>query len=500
MEHELELKLRLPAEEAPRLVRQPAIRHALSGRPRTTRLLTVYYDTPDNMLARQGMALRVRHVGKRRLQTLKVALDGRDGEALQRHDEWTAPIRSDTPDLTRLGHPGLRDRLGRHAAAGRLREVFRTEFKRRTFPLATGGAHIELALDEGEIRAGPRGEEISEVELELKGGAPSAVFDLARRLVTALPMHVEHRTKAARGYALAEGRGPVPVVADALPLEAEWSVWRGFVAVARNCLRQLYANEVAVLAGSDAEAVHQLRVGVRRLRAAFSAFGRALPAAEVEALKPELRWLQQTLGPARDWDVFIAETLDPLRAATTAEGGLDALVAAALAARHEAYEQARATLRSQRYALFQIRLEQWLESEGAPQGDSTLGAFSVRALAKRDKKLLKGGERIATLSDARLHEVRILAKKARYNAEFFRSLYARKAAKRYVRALREVQDCLGALNDAAVAKGLVESLGVAERHALALMDGWFAARIAGGKGRIAGVWDEFRAAPRFWED
>ncbi len=500
MERELELKLRLPAEDAPRLARQPAIRHALAGQPRTTRLLTVYYDTPDNMLARQGMALRVRHVGKRRLQTLKVALDGHDGEALRRHDEWTAPIRSDTPDLTRLGHPGLRERLGRHAAAGRLREVFRTEFKRRIFPLATGGAHIEVSLDEGEIRAGARGEAISEVELELKDGAPGAVFDLARRLVGALPMHVEHRTKADRGYALAEGREPAPVVANALALEAEWSVWRGFVAVARNCLRQLYANEVAVLAGSDAEAVHQLRVGVRRLRAAFSAFGRALPAAEVDALKPELRWLQQTLGPARDWDVFIAETLGPLRAATAAQDGLGALVAAAEAARQEAYEQARATLRSQRYALFQIRLEQWLESEGALQGDATLGAFSARTLTKRDKKLLKGGKRVATLSDAHLHEVRILAKKARYNAEFFRSLYAKKTAKRYVRSLRDVQDCLGALNDAAVAKGLVESLGVAEPRALALMDGWFAARIADGKRRIAGMWDDFRSAPRFWDD
>ena len=306
MERELELKLTLPVKEAGRLARQPAVRDALAGTPRTTRLLTVYYDTPDRMLAREGMALRVRHVGKRRIQTLKIATPGGDGEALKSHDEWSAAIRGDTPDLTRLVHPRLRDRLGRLSQSDQLREVFRTEFKRRIFPLSVGPSQIEMAVDSGRIESGDRQEPLSEVELELKSGEPEAVFALANRLVEALPLHIEHRTKAHRGYALAAGRVPGAALAGPLALDPEATVWSGFVAVVRNCLEQLYANEVAVLAGAGADSVNQMRVSVRRLRAAFSAFGLALPQSEVDAHKGDLLLLQQTLGPARDWDVFIS--------------------------------------------------------------------------------------------------------------------------------------------------------------------------------------------------
>ncbi|MFN0043977.1 MAG: CHAD domain-containing protein [Alphaproteobacteria bacterium] len=500
MERELEMKLRLSDEAAARLARQPAVKHLLAGTPRTTRLLTVYYDTPDNFLALQGMALSVRHAGRRRIQTLKVAADGHDGEALQRHDEWSAPIQGDVPDLTRLGHPHLRDRLAREGCLGELREVFRAEIKRRIFPVTVGEARIELALDSGWIRAGDASEKISEVELELKAGAPSAIFDLASRLVAELPMHVEHRTKADRGYALAEGRRPQPVMAGTLELDAEWSAWRGFVVIVRNCLEQLYSNEVAILAGSEVEAVHQLRVAVRRMRAAFSAFGPVRPTGALAPFKAELRWLQQTLGPARDWDVFIIETLAPLRAEIGDHAGLAALASAAEMARQAAYAQVRATLGSRRYALFQIGLERWLDTDGAQSDAMKLSTFGKRALAKRDRKILDSGRKVGELPDEQLHDVRIAAKKARYNAEFFRSLFTRKATKRYIRALRDVQGCLGALNDAAVAKALLDAVDGADPGALSYVKGWFAARIVDGKRRIGDVWEEYRRAPRFWAD
>jgi inorganic triphosphatase YgiF len=401
--------------------------------------------------------------------------------------------------LARFVHPRLRDRLGRLSQSDQLREVFRTEFKRRIFPLSVGPSQIEMAVDSGRIESGDRQEPLSEVELELKSGEPEAVFALANRLVEALPLHIEHRTKAHRGYALAAGRVPGAALAGPLALDPEATVWSGFVAVVRNCLAQLYANEIAVLAGSGADSVHQMRVSVRRLRAAFSAFGRALPQSEVDAHKGDLRWLQQTLGPARDWDVFISETLKPLQSSVGAHEGLGAFARATAAARRRAYEEARATLRSQRYAQFQIRLEKWLGGEGVGVVDARLSDFAAQTLAKRDKKLRKAAKGIAGLSDTELHAVRIFAKKARYSAEFFRSLYARKAVRRYVRALREVQDCLGALNDAAVARTLIASLDAPDASTQALFDGWFAARVADGKRRIADAWGEFRRTPRHWE-
>ncbi|MFO0998424.1 MAG: CYTH and CHAD domain-containing protein [Alphaproteobacteria bacterium] len=498
MEQELELKLRLPAGHLRRLARQAIVRDSLTGRPRTERLKTVYFDTPDQRLAQQGMALRVRQIGRHRIQTLKVAQpNGTGGEAMQRHAEYSAPVRGHAPDLARLGEEGLPDAL-KDDGAGDLAEVFRTEVTRRVYPLSIDGSVIELAVDHGEIIAKGRQEPVSEVELELKSGDERSLFEVARRLAERLPLTIEHRTKADRGYALSVGRAPEPRFAGRIDLESDWTVRRGFVAVARNCLKQLYGNEIAVLAGDDAEAVHQLRVAVRRLRAAFTAFGPALTESAVSRFRSDLRWLQRELGPARDWDVFLKETLAPLRQELPSDQGLGALAARASAARVAAHEQARATLRSQRYALFQLRFEHWL-GEGESEGTSLLD-FARETLARRDRRLKKAAREIAGASHEQLHAIRIAAKKCRYTGEFFRSLFGRKATRKYLRRLRRFQDSLGSLNDAAVAKRLVAGLDIEDRAVEAILSGWFAARIASDIALSRALWEKVAATDRPWDD
>jgi inorganic triphosphatase YgiF len=499
VEQEVELKLRMPAGYLRRLARQPVIRDSVVGRPRTERLRTVYFDTPDQTLAQQGMALRVRQAGRHRIQTLKVDTNGNDGEAMQRHAEYSAPVRGDAPDLARLGEVGLPDGF-KDGAAVALAEVFRTEVTRRTYPLSINGSMIELAVDQGEIIAKDRQEPVSEVELELKSGDERSLFDLARQLAERLPLTIEHRTKADRGYALYVGRTPQPCVATAIRLRDDWTVWQGFVAVARNCLKQLYGNEIAVLAGDDPEAIHQLRVAVRRLRAAFTAFGPVLTDSQVTEFREDLRWLQRSLGPARDWDVFITETLVPLRAELPGDEGLGKLAAQASAARVEAHEGARATLRSQRYALFQLRFEHWLGRTDGEAPTTPLVEFARDALRRRGRKLRKSAREIQDASHEKLHAIRIAAKKCRYMGEFFRSLYGRKATRKYLRRLRAFQDSLGALNDAAVAKRLVAGLALEDRSVEAILAGWFAARIAASVERGRDLWDGVAAADRPWDD
>src|SRR5436190_12117323 len=61
--------------------------------------------------------------------------------------------------------------------------------------------------------------------------------------------------------------------------------------------------------------VHQMRVGLGRLRAAISVFKDLVQADDTEKIKTELKWLTEQLGPARDFDVLVADGVAPLRKA-----------------------------------------------------------------------------------------------------------------------------------------------------------------------------------------
>ena len=160
---------------------------------------------------------------------------------------------------------------------------------------------------------------------------------------------------------------------------------------------------------------------------------------------------------------------------------------------------AREALASLRHGLFQVRLERWLEKDAGDQGPG-LGEFAAKALAKRDRKLRRAGKSLNGSTPERLHDIRIAAKKARYAAEFFRDLFGGKSTRKYLRALRRIQDGLGAMNDANMARRLVNEVRPDDREISALLDGWFAARIVASRNDMDALWRKFERAPRYWED
>ncbi|MBT6119391.1 MAG: CYTH domain-containing protein, partial [Rhodospirillaceae bacterium] len=263
MEHEIELKLRVEPDAADRVLRTPALRGLREGRARAERLVSVYFDTENCALAARGLALRIRHSGRSRVQTVKGPLANGHGGSLQRHGEWTTEIAGDRPDLDRIAEPDLRKFLTRRKLKNGLEEVFRTEIHRRTVPLVFGETRAELAFDHGVIRSGEREEPVCEVELELLEGDPSHLYDIALMLAGELPLCVEHRTKSARGYRLFRGTQPVAIRAGGLDLAPAMTVRDAFFAIANGCLAQLRANEMLVLEGQDPEGIHQVRVSVR---------------------------------------------------------------------------------------------------------------------------------------------------------------------------------------------------------------------------------------------
>jgi inorganic triphosphatase YgiF len=514
MTHEIELKLSLPPAQASRLSRNPLLRSLARRRAVTRRLTSVYFDTPDLKLAAHGMALRVRQIGGKRLQTLKLPVDFDTG--LQIHREIEFEIDGDTPILSSIDDAPLQAFFTANAIAGQLAAVFVTEFDRRLWPLQMFDSEIDLALDQGVIRSGERSMPLSEAELELKSGRPERLYELALALHGTVPFTLESRTKSARGYALFSGTMAEPQRAAPVRLDAEMSGARAFVEIARNCASQLRANEEPARQGEDPEGIHQMRVAVRRLRALVGIFRDDLDGPVHAFLSAGLRWLQRQLGPARDWDVFIAGTVEPLHRHLATELAVETMRRDAHALRDDAYATAIAALSAPRYTELLLKLELWLDSgawaaplhAGLPPRplSGPVGDFAVEVLQKRHKRMRRYGGKRAELSESELHRLRLLCKKTRYAVEFFRELFPRKAVKRYHAALVEIQETLGSLNDAAVSRQLIAEL---ERRmaasvpaqtprAVGIVLGWQAACIDRDIGRFRAVWDRFHAAKPFW--
>jgi inorganic triphosphatase YgiF len=512
MSEELELKLRLLPEQVVRTKRSPLLR-SLSQRRATTRHLTsVYYDTKELALAAMGGSLRVRQIGARHLQTLKTPIDGPGG--IQAFREIEQPVASDKPDLSGLDDGTRETTLAGVGDAADLMPIFATEFDRTTWPVRLSESEIEVALDVGELRAEERRLPLAEIELELKAGSPARLFELALAIHRSMPVTLELDSKAARGYRLVNGQAPAPQRARLVPLSPEMTARRAFAAGVRSCIEQMRANEASAHLGEDPEGVHQLRVGLRRLRALVGAF-RPLMAGELHAyLSAELDWLQAQTGPARDWDVFIAETLERLSPHLPDDPAVAGMIRAAGLAREEGYALLRATLADPRYTELLLRLElslaeaSWAGTEPDGPLERPAAEMAGALLSKRHKKLRKLGGKRADLPEEDLHRLRIAGKKLRYVADIFRALYPYKATTRFIDALARVQDQLGSLNDALVGQSLLPAL---ERHiadrdgielarrAVSLVRGWQAARIDQDLAVFRPVWREFRDRRPFWE-
>ncbi|HEX5263648.1 MAG TPA: inorganic triphosphatase, partial [Phenylobacterium sp.] len=254
-------------------------------------LISVYFDTTDQTLQKAGVSLRVRESNGGRVQTLK------RGEGLYREEHET-PIAGNAPDPETMP---LRSLLPDGTS---LKPAFNVRVTRRQRLIRLGDAEIELAVDQGEVRGGRRSSPISEVELELKTGSPKALFDLARELSRAAPLHISFEGKAARGQALIAG-APLQVrKSDEIELPKTATAGEAFQANARSALSQIAANAEVLRAAPEPEAVHQLRVGARRLRSLIATFSSVVGDTAVAGVKSELRWLVADSNAARNLDVL----------------------------------------------------------------------------------------------------------------------------------------------------------------------------------------------------
>ncbi|OCK53640.1 CYTH and CHAD domain-containing protein [Bradyrhizobium sp. LMTR 3] len=442
---ETEIKFRIPKRNLgspPRLT----VQGCKIGKRSESDLLSTYFDTRKHKLKRHGLLLRVRQTDGKHIQTIKQASGAQFGRG-----EWETEIAGRTPDLDEANGTPLQQ-LASKKLRRKLKPIFETSVHRITMPVRTKRSELELAIDHGRIVAAGHTSRIEEVELELKSGPASDLFRVAKALEGKLAAELCLRAKADEGYDLVDGKRAQAVFAEPIELGERMTVIEGFKVIARSALRHFSGNVDAVRS-LDPEGVHQMRVGLRRLRAAISLFSKALPQTKTEEIKTELRWLTNELARARELDVFLEEKIGPVAREITPRRGGKAIARQFAEKRAEALAQARRAVDSPRCRALLVDVLEWIEAQrGRTNGaNSELGEFAAELLDRRIRKARKDAGKLQAMTARERHTFRIRMKKIRYAAEFFDSLFPSKRERKILARLskhsKKIQDALGSLND-----------------------------------------------------
>jgi len=441
MAREVELKLEIDPAHASKL----GLHRLLREEPRRALQISTYFDTPKGKLRRQGWVLRVRHEGDRWVQTIKHA---GDSAGLFDRDEWEADVDGPRPDLLLIAGTPLKAHIKARQFL-HLVPVVRTEVMRSAWLVRVKGATIELTYDDGQVEAGGATEPIHELELELKAGEVDALFALAKRIGASIPVKLGVLAKPERGFALVDGRRGKPVKATHVDLDDKVSVADGFAAIVTACLKHFRINEPLLISQGDSEALHQLRVAIRRLRSALWLFRPAVKDDEFTSANDRLRRFTRELGTARNIDVILASMRkdDPARDQLERD-------------RRLLYGRIFRKLNSRVFRTFVIDLLAWAQIGEWRNGKKAGKRLIPFALKRLDRLWCKIDERAADLSrlsDVERHQLRIDTKKIRYALQFLEGPFrtAGTAQRAFADAAEGVQDSLGCLNDISTRQALV---------------------------------------------
>lgn len=505
---ETELKLRIAPEQLARLKRHALLKAHSVTRPVTRRLYNIYYDTPKLELHQSEMALRLRHAGRQWLQTLKGG--GSVQAGLHQRNEWEVPVNRPALDFSATQTVEWDEHLP-PSLRKRLHPVFVTDFSRNSRMLLRQGAQIELCMDQGVISTEQRSTPVCELELELKSGEPRQLFDLALAILEIVPFELESVSKAEQGYRLLSGFAEHPVKAVAITLARANTLDDMLKKLIWSCLQHFQNNLHGAMGSDDAEYLHQMRVALRRLRVVLRMAEKVRADKQLAGLFKDVSDLCVELGHVREWDVFIAETVQPMCARMAGHAGLQALLADCERQRAGCYAALRSETQARELQRLLLRFAIWMNGAywrqtGWQQTETALQVqdFATRRLRKLAKRFARSGQQLNTADAARLHALRIIAKKLRYSAEFFAALYDKQKAQSYLAALSVVQEVLGQINDVAVAHRLLEGLAAdaalaGHQEAVVLTRGWIAHELSGQLIALRKSMQNFVKRPVFWK-
>jgi triphosphatase len=499
---EIEVKLSCPKDIQASLFDHAALA-AARIQPRAQRLTAVYFDTADDALERAGLSLRVRRTRARRIMTLKWTLGEKDPFA---RCEAEALLPDENLNIE-LFETEVAARVIAAAGGEILLPKFETRVRRRSGELRLGETLIEIALDDGEIVVGQKRSRIAECEFELKEGDPATLFSLAAQLTNA-GLTLNPLQKSQRGYLLGRGEKPSEVRAVPSRLEPTSSIEDVIGVIIGAALSQFLRNWPALLDADCAEAIHQMRVALRRLRAALRQFERAFPGSGFRMYRESAKRLSNALGPAREQDVLIALSKNGPLAAFPSEPSIETLLSAFESQRRNAYSLAKEVIRAPETSRFVLELQAFVASRG---WRNKMDAEALRDLGRPAKEVAsellellyqrarKLGKNILTDEPEDRHRLRIVLQNLRYSSEFFISFYDAGRVKKFNKTVAVLQEALGAHNDSVSALRLIQQNVVASQtRAAAVLMGWCAHEISMPEIYLGDHWSSFKNARCFW--
>ena len=528
---EVELKFQVPPAA------RKAVEAAVAGprAARRIRLRAAYFDTPTGALAAAGLALRLRKEGRAWVQTLKGTLPEGGSMIRAEHNvprvETGAAVPVIDPQLHADTHVGAALLKLLQGADGTLAQVIGTDIWRRARTVRVAGGVVELAFDVGVIEAGTsvptRHLPVCELEIELKRGSPQAVVATAQRWVARHALWLDTRSKAELGHLLSRDDAMAePHRASEVKLSKSMTPGAALKVVLRSCLAQISINASQIASGRHApEHTHQLRVGLRRLRTALRFFdgaqlADAIDAATREQLAVDATTLFRQLGQARDRAAVAEPLVIELARALSAVGqsGEPPRLPAS-AEEIDPTDLVRQTV-AQRLMLNLISQVQVDEPEALPAASARTAALAQGSpasdavalapliplrsgLAKRlnrwHRQVQVDAQAFDTLDDEGRHRLRKRIKRLRYGVEFSASLFDDRVVRGYLKALRALQERLGAVNDVAVGIALYSAVVPADARALFAL-GWLASQRERALAACQPDLKRFVGSVRFWRE
>jgi len=421
-----------------------------------------YFDSKDLQLLRKGWTYAWRNGASRPVLVLTpVARPGSrepSGPAIGQPIDGLPRSPAKPPKGPVRKH--LREQMKGHEPV----ELFRLKGIRTQYVLRASGEPVaRMEIDEAEVvssvkpgKLAPGQMRFYEVGLTAEDGSAAELADLPEDLERWLGLRHSRLTWFERGLQ-AVGLEPPEVERQeryAIPVPGA-----PLAAFAYHCFEQefrtILRHEARAWEGLEPEGVHQMRVGTRRLRAAFRVFRSVLDDRATRAFRADFRWLAQVLGAVRDLDVYqdnFRKYLSHLEPETVADLGV--YRASLHEEREEAQRKLVEALKGERYAQLVERFRRFLEKsppEGLNSSSPTVSDAAPRIIGRALRQVRKQGRQVLPGAPPQdYHELRITCKRLRYTGEFFAPYYG-KRMRRFTRQLKEVQDILGDHQDACVA-------------------------------------------------
>jgi inorganic triphosphatase YgiF len=482
---ENELKLHIPNVSVAGLEKM-----LLRGKINSLALRALYFDTDDRALANHKISLRLRQEDEQWVQTLKILTHSLTGRIELNHDRPCAEL-----DLGVYKNTVAENVISKIKSPLRVR--YETQVKRMFRNTRTATGLVEIAYDCGCIRSGSLELPVSEVEFELKRGDLESLFTVAKKWQKEHHLILDVRSKAERGDLLCQLKNKLirleidqspdqlrlksqaieefwlPRLSKQIQLRSDMTTEQGLKCVMSECLNQIIRNAAAIAEVDTAnkykldttEHIHQLRVGIRRLRTAWSYFESLCPLPTLEH-RESLKHHFGLLGGSRDQTVLLNGLMPALISAGQPILKMEFNSSdedSSLVTKDSSFQSCILSLCAFVEATTSVE-----DSDKNPIKQLKLKKCLPPRLKKWHKKIISNSRNFAHLTIEARHDLRKRVKKLRYAFQFTYELLPSKKLDSYQKELGLIQNLLGEMNDLTTALDKFSSLKESQPSA------WFA--------------------------